>query len=126
MSNICYFDEKGEMRYIEEKDLMTNPIYDIQKIHVNSKDGPEAVISIRGSKNTPYYLYSNTLGIKKVIFHDPATIVFWNDGTKTVVKCSKDDKYSKEAGLAFCIMKKLYGNEYIFHQIFKKYCKEED
>lgn len=25
--------------------------------------------------------------IKKVIFNDPATIVLWNDGTKTVVKC---------------------------------------
>lgn len=28
--------------------------------------------------------------IKNVIFNDPATIVFWKDGTKTVVKCQKD------------------------------------
>ena len=26
-------------------------------------------------------------GIKKVIFNPPATIVFWEDGSKTVVKC---------------------------------------
>lgn len=27
------------------------------------------------------------LSIDKVIFHAPATIVYWSDGTKTVVKC---------------------------------------
>ncbi len=27
------------------------------------------------------------LKIERVIFNAPATIVFWNDGTKTVVKC---------------------------------------
>ena len=34
-------------------------------------------------------------GIKKVIFNDPATIVLWDDGTKTVVKCSEGDTYSE-------------------------------
>ena len=42
-------------------------------------------------------------GIKKVIFNDPATIVLWDDGTKTVVKCSEGDIYSEWSGLAFCI-----------------------
>ena len=27
------------------------------------------------------------LSIDKVVFHAPATIVYWSDGTKTVVKC---------------------------------------
>ena len=30
--------------------------------------------------------------IKKVIFHDPATVVFWKDGTKTVVKCGENGR----------------------------------
>ncbi len=30
---------------------------------------------------------------KKVIFNNPATIVFWNDGSKTVSKASKDDTF---------------------------------
>ena len=34
-------------------------------------------------------------GIKKVIFNDPATVVIWDDGTKTVVKCSEGDTYSE-------------------------------
>ena len=31
--------------------------------------------------------------ITKVIFADPATIIFWSDGTKTVVKCEETDIY---------------------------------
>lgn len=47
--------------------------------------------------------------ITRVLFKYPATIVFWNDGTKTVTKCSLDDSYSKEAGLAICCLKKAFG-----------------
>ena len=32
-----------------------------------------------------------------VIFHNPATIVFWDDGDKTVVKCQPGDTFSAEA-----------------------------
>jgi len=73
---------------------------------------------------TPFYLTSNIepYGIKKVIFHDPATIVLWEDGTKTVVKCQEGDTYSKEIGLAMCMLKKYMGNESNFNNVFKKYC----
>ena len=63
-------------------------------------------------------------GIKKVIFNDPATIVLWDDGTKTVVKCSEGDTYSEWSGLAFCICKKLMGDE--FHKTFKHWCDRDD
>lgn len=63
-------------------------------------------------------------GIKKVIFNDPATIVLWDDGTKTVVKCSLGDTYSEWSGLAFCICKKLMGDE--FHKVFKHWCDRDD
>lgn len=48
--------------------------------------------------------------IKDVIFNCPATIVLWEDGTKTVVKTQGDDTYDPEKGLAMAICKKLYGN----------------
>lgn len=63
-------------------------------------------------------------GIKKVIFNEPATIVIWDDGTKTVVKCSEGDTYSEWSGLAFCICKKLMGDE--FHKVFKHWCDRDD
>lgn len=48
--------------------------------------------------------------IEKVIFNNPATIVLWNDGTKTVVQCQKGDDYDPEKGLAMAIAKKALGN----------------
>ena len=59
--------------------------------------------------------------IKKVIFNNPATIVIWNDGTKTTVKCSERDQYSEEVGLAMCISKKALGNKGNFNEVFKKH-----
>ena len=50
--------------------------------------------------------------VEKVIYHNPATIVFWSDGTKTVVKCGKDDTYDKEKGFYIACAKKLFGNDY--------------
>ena len=60
--------------------------------------------------------------IKNVKFNGPATIVFWADGTKTVVKCQDRDDYSEEVGLAMCIVKKVFGNKSKYNDIFKKWC----
>jgi hypothetical protein len=62
--------------------------------------------------------------IKDVIFNDPATIVFWSDGTKTVVKCQEDDIYDPEKGLAMAISKKVLGGNYDYYNTFKKYLKK--
>ena len=48
--------------------------------------------------------------IKSVIYNDPATVVIWSDGTKTVSKTHADDKYSPEVGLVLCVLKKLTGS----------------
>lgn len=57
--------------------------------------------------------------IKKVIHNNPATIVFWGDGTKTVVKCQEEDRhgYSERVGLLMCIAKKFFGNTGRFNDI---------
>lgn len=59
---------------------------------------------------------------ERVIYNDPATIVFWKDGTKTVVKCMEGDTYNPEVGLAMCVCKKLYDSKY--HKFFKHYTKD--
>lgn len=64
------------------------------------------------------------LRIKKVIFNNPATIVEWFDGTKTVVKCQKDDVFDPEKGLAMAICKKVLGTNKSgsnFNDIFTKW-----
>lgn len=55
---------------------------------------------------------SRELKVEKVIFHKPATIVFWSDNTKTVVVCGKDDTYDKEKGFFIACAKKLFGNDF--------------
>ena len=66
------------------------------------------------------YDYSQSFSYKKVIFNNPATIVYWNDGTKTVVKCLPGETYDKEKGLALCFMKKAMGNKGNYNNIFRK------
>lgn len=63
--------------------------------------------------------------IKKVIFNNPATIVFWSDGSKTVVKSHLDD-YDPEKGLAMAIAKKALGNEGNYYNVFKKWLPKDD
>ena len=58
--------------------------------------------------------------IKNVIFNDPATIVFWSDGSKTVVKVQDGDEYDEEKGLAMAISKKALGNKGNYCNVFKK------
>ena len=63
--------------------------------------------------------------IKKVKFNPPATIVFWTDNTKTVVKCKGED-YDPEKGLAMCICKKVLGDKGNYYEVFKKWLPKED
>lgn len=64
--------------------------------------------------------------IEKVIYNDPATIVFWKDGSKTVVKACEDDEYDPEKGLAMAISKKALGNKGNYYETFKKALPKED
>lgn len=82
--------------------------------------------SIYGAKGTRSYVYRHPYAIDRVIFHDPATIVYWADGTKTVVKCQDGDAYSKETGLALCFAKKALGNKGSYNDVFKQYLPKEE
>ncbi len=65
--------------------------------------------------------------IDKVIFNDPATIIKWKDGTKTVVKCRQGDTYNREVGFMMCIMKYLCGNKSNATKKFiAEHCGEDD
>lgn len=59
-----------------------------------------------------------------VIFNGPATIAFWADGTKTVVKCAEGEHYNKRTAVMWCIMKKLYGNSTRVNKILDKLVSE--
>ena len=87
-----------------------------------------ANISTRNVLDEMFKQALNPAHYKKIIFNDPATIVVWVDGTKTVVKCCKNDKYDKMKGLALCFMKKFCEiNDVSFHSVLKEaYDENED
>lgn len=81
-------------------------------------------ITPRNSGRYPWN--DNRRFIENVIFNAPATIVFWSDGSKTVVKCGEDDVYDPEKGLAMAFSKKFMGNKGNFNEVFKKWLPKEE
>lgn len=77
-------------------------------------------IWVGGLENT---MRINPEEIIDVIHNDPATIIKWKNGTKTVVKCQPGDKYNKESGFAMAICKKAFGNKGNYNEVFKKWCE---
>ena len=62
--------------------------------------------------------------IERVIFNNPATIVFWKDGAKTVVKCQPGDKFDKMTGLSLAIAKYFLGNTGRYYNVLKPYIED--
>lgn len=100
----------GRLRAEEEKELF------------NKTFGRNAMIG-----PPRYLLYPDGFStIVNVIFNDPATIVFWGDGTKTVVKTQNGEPYDPEKGLAMAIAKHYSGNNYSYYNQFKHWLKKYD
>lgn len=66
-------------------------------------------------------IHNQPCSITKVIFNPPATIVLWNDGTKTVVKTQNGEVFDPEKGLAMAISKKALGNKGNYFEQIKKW-----
>lgn len=102
---------KSNPNYLDD---WTNPYYDEERRLFNMYYNTKIV-----SRN--YTTCTDELPeIKNVIFNDPATIVFWSDGTKTVVKCMEGKEFNTWDGLAMAICKKLFGKK--FKKTFRTWC----
>ena len=115
-----YFWDSFNPEYDEISDVLQT-IIDMNK--VNTKKG--CVDIKKNCVNTDIHIdptYINK-AIKRVILSNPATIILWNDGTKTVTKCCDDDVYDPEIGMAMCIMKHLFGDTNRWLSIIRKYVK---
>lgn len=106
------------MEYIRKVDLENRKENNMRPEKKTTGIMVTAVSEVRG-------LHTIELKIKKVIFNNPATIVFWSDGTKTVVKAGANDIFDPEKGLAMAISKKMLGNNYTAYGRFKKWLPKE-
>lgn len=63
--------------------------------------------------------------VERVIFNTPATIVFWNDGTKTVVKCQECPEALSDCQLVrcedgTCLLNMQFKSKGLAHAMLKK------
>ena len=65
------------------------------------------------------------LSIKEVIFNEPATIILWKNGDKTVVKTQNGERYDKEKGFVLACLKYLLGNDNTFNKEIHKWVTED-
>lgn len=88
-------------------------------------DGLSVVYMLNDDPMTQYNI-NLVKNIKRIICNDPATIIFWNDGTKTVVKCGEMDYYDAEVGIKTAILKKLLGNKSNYNNLINKALKKAE
>lgn len=60
--------------------------------------------------------------VDHIIFNDPATIVFWKDGTKTVVKTAEDIEFSYYWGFCAALAEKVFGSNHAVKTMIRKNC----
>ena len=106
----CCACHSGEM-YTEVEHQITTEYHMMDSRNGKNMAVKEYLNMLYGTKTLPR--------IKDVIFNDPATIVFWEDGTKTVVKVMEGDEFDPHTGLAQAISKKALGDDY--RKEFKKW-----
>lgn len=109
--NFEYFDKAVRENSMHAYDAMRYAVEDI---------------GITRTKYNQCYSEKKAREIKNVIFSDKYTIVLWEDGTKTMVKC-EDENFDREKGLAMAIVKKFLGtnkNKSNYYDVFKKWIPE--
>lgn len=57
--------------------------------------------------------------IEKIIFNNPATIVIFNDGTKSVAKCNDNDAYDPFKGYLTALIKHILPSDYNLVKLLK-------
>ena len=69
---------------------------------------------------------AHVLEVKKIIKNGPATIVFWTDGTKTIVKLQDGDQDDIYAAFTAALAEKVFGSTSKARKIMKKALKESE
>ena len=119
-----YYDCGYAPQYVYHDDITTNfkrGLADLIRSSENSLKG-ESTMKNTSKKPTP----SNP--IKQVIFNGPATIIYWKDGCKTIVKCQEGAVNDPEKGFAMAVARHYFCDILgmsRYDGIFKKYLPKE-
>lgn len=68
---------------------------------------------------------SSTVKPLRVIYSNPVTVVFWDDGTKTLSRCDEVDTYDELTGFMLCVWKKTLPPK-LFRDMLSKFVYGDD
>lgn len=91
------------------------------KMALNSTYGRVANYIANDEKAIKAAMWEWKITPKKVIFNGPATIVIWQDDTKTVVKKSEDDTDDREKAIMYAILKRQFGSRAKMNRYLKQF-----
>lgn len=117
------FMHSNVLTYNSSKFFFPNSNYLQMTVSNKEKTVQDVFDTLTEEQKTVVYAFmseSNLVEIKKVVFNPPATIVFWTDNSKTVVK-AENETFDPEKGLAMAIAKKALGNKGNYYETFKKW-----
>ena len=105
--------------------LVTDIKYEIDAVPVIEVEmAPDAFRTAIGYLNhVPFGMWSSPTNkkkkpiIEKVIYNPPATIVWFDTGSKVVSKVEEGDEFDWEKGLALCVLKEKM-NKKTYHRLF--------
>lgn len=96
-------------------DILDNRMYNVEKtkkepeMKDEKKDEKKEALNVPEDKYTP----------ERIIYNDPATIVFWKDKTKTVVKRKKGEPFNEYYAFCAALAKKMFNNNSRVNKIVK-------
>lgn len=104
---------KGKLYRVEDGEIMFDcgKLYDIFKVNGEFKtiDGESLKNFLVELKNENKKRKTTPFNIERVTFNNPATIIHFADGTKTIVKATENDKYNPTVGFLYAYFEKMSG-----------------
>lgn len=106
--NIC---SNNTIKYVNAEGNRTQNIMTDFAAEPNLEDSYEMKCVVSVDEKEYDRLMGNQIpGIDRIIFNDPATIVYWADSSKTVVKSMKDRQFNPYHGFCAAVAKRMIGN----------------
>lgn len=113
------------VNFMRDKDLSDAQILAIVELVIKRYSSPyhgvwwSRVPSCYELQNAPYQP-------ERVLFSGDKTIVFWKDGSKTMVSCAEDQTFDEYTGFVAALAKKVYGSTSRVKRILKKIGKDQN
>lgn len=113
------------VNFMRDKDLSDAQILAMVELVIRQSSSPYSgmwctrVPSCYELQNAPYQP-------ERVLFSGDKTIVFWKDGSKTMVSCAEGQPFDEYTGFVAALAKKVYGSTSRVKRILKKIGKDQN